>query len=158
MTERGRGQPDHPRPGICADSRAGAVHRGMGALSIASLREGKVAALADYAEHGRIRAGSAEKFLEAAAQAYVAHRLEGRGSLLIARSHELRREACRRVRGGLQHLGGPSIEIADGQRATVGDLIVCTRNDHSVDAAEGKTLANMHVLRIESIIPVGPVV
>ena len=40
----------------------------------------------------------------------------------------------------------------------MGDLIVCTRNDHSVDAAEGKTLANMHVLRIESIIPVGPVV
>src|SRR5262249_39228585 len=97
------------------------------------------------------------------AQAYVAHRLEGKDSLLIARSHELRREACRRVRGDLQHLGlvardGPSIEIADGQRATVGDLIVCTDNDHSVDAGEGKTLANMHVLRIESITSAGPIV
>jgi ATP-dependent exoDNAse (exonuclease V) alpha subunit len=60
------------------------------------LREGKVSALADYAEHGRIRAGTAEEILEAAAQAYVAHTLEGRDSLLIARSHELRREACRR--------------------------------------------------------------
>jgi hypothetical protein len=93
----------------------------------------------------------------------VAHRLEDKDSLLIARSHELRREACRRVRGDLQHLGlvardGPAIEIAGGQQATVGDLIVCTSNDHSVDAGEGKTLANMHVLRIEAITPDGPVV
>jgi conjugative relaxase-like TrwC/TraI family protein len=127
------------------------------------LREGKVSALADYAEHGRIRAGTAEEILEAAAQAYVAHQLEDKDSLLIARSHELRREVCRRVRDDLQHLGlvardGPSIQIAHGQLATVGDLIVCTNNDHSVDAGEGKTLANMHVLRIESITSDGPVV
>ncbi|MGH3305224.1 MAG: AAA family ATPase, partial [Streptosporangiaceae bacterium] len=127
------------------------------------LREGKIAALADYAEHGRIRAGPAEGILEAASHAYVAHALEGKDSLLIARSHEVRREACRRVRDHLQHLGlvatdGPSIEIAGGQHATAGDLIICTENDHSVDAGAGKTLANMHVLRIESITPVGPVV
>jgi hypothetical protein len=128
-----------------------------------ALREGKAAALADYAEHGRIRAGTAEEILEAAAQAYIAHTLEGKDSLLIARSHEVRREACRRVRGDLQHLGlvardGPTVEIADGQQATVGDLVVCTDNDHSVDVGEGETLANMHVLRIEAITPKGPVV
>jgi hypothetical protein len=127
------------------------------------LREGSVSVLADYAEHGRIRAGTADEILEAAAQAYIAHTLAGKDTLVIARSHELRREACRRVRDDLQHLGlvardGPSIEIADGQRATVGDLIVCTDNDRSVDAGEGKTLANMHVLRIESVTPAGPVV
>ncbi len=49
-----------------------------------ALREGKAAALADYAEHGRIRAGTAEEILESAAQAYVAHALEGKNSLLIA--------------------------------------------------------------------------
>jgi conjugative relaxase-like TrwC/TraI family protein len=128
-----------------------------------ALREGKVSALADYAEHGRIRAGTAEEILEAAAQAYVAHQLEGRDTLLIARSHEVRREACRRVRDDLQHLGvvardGPFIEIAGRQQATVGDLIVCTANDHSVHAGEGKTLANQHVLRIEAVTPQGPVV
>jgi hypothetical protein len=127
------------------------------------LREGKVSALADYAEHGRIRAGTAEEILEAATQAYVAHTLESKDCLLIARSHELRRELCRRVRGDLQHLGlvardGPSIKIADGQRASIGDLIVCTDNDHSVDAGGGETLANLHVLRIEAITPAGPVV
>jgi conjugative relaxase-like TrwC/TraI family protein len=127
------------------------------------LREGRAAALAGYAEHGRIRAGTAEEMLDAAAQHYVAHTLEGKDSLLIAPSHELRREACRRIRGDLQHLGlvardGPSVGIADGQRATVGDLLVCTENDHSVDAGEGETLANKHVLRIEAITAQGPVV
>jgi hypothetical protein len=127
-----------------------------------ALREGKVAALADYAEHGRIRAGAAEEILEAGAQAYVAHTLEGKNSLLISRSHELRRELCRRVRGELQHLGlvardGPSVEIADGQRASIGDLLVCTENDHSVDAI-GVPLANKHVLRIETITSRGPLV
>jgi conjugative relaxase-like TrwC/TraI family protein len=128
-----------------------------------ALREGKVAAVADYAEHGRIRAGTAEEILDAAAQHYVGHTLEGKDSLLIAPSHELRREACRRIRDDLQHLGlvardGPSVEIADRQRATIGDLLVCTENDHSVDASEGETLANKHVLRIEAITPRGPIV
>jgi ATP-dependent exoDNAse (exonuclease V) alpha subunit len=102
-----------------------------------ALREGKAAALADYAERGRIRAGTAEEILDAAAQHYIAHTLEGKDSLLIAPSHELRREACRRIRDDLRHLGlvardGPSVKIADGQRATIGDLLVCTENDHSV--------------------------
>lgn len=38
----------------------------------------KLAALADYAEHGRIRAGTSEEILEAATRAYVAHTLEGK--------------------------------------------------------------------------------
>src|SRR5262249_34377558 len=110
-----------------------------------------------------IRAGTSEEILDAAAQHYVAHTLEGKDSLLIASSHELRREACRRIRDDLRHLGlvapdGPSIEIADGQRASIGDLLVCTENDHSVDAGEGESLANKHVLRIEAITARGPIV
>src|SRR5215510_3328879 len=96
------------------------------------LREGRVSALADYAEHGRIRAGAAEEVLEATAQAYAAHTLDGQDCLVIARSHEVRRELCRRVRDNLQHLGlvardGPAIEIADGRQASIGDLLVCTK-------------------------------
>lgn len=66
-----------------------------------------------------------------------------------------------RVRGNLQHFGlvardGPWIQIADGQRASVGDLLVCTENDHSVDAG-GVPLANKRLLRIEAITARGPV-
>jgi hypothetical protein len=44
------------------------------------------------------------------------------------------------------------VQIADGQEASVGDLIVCTKNDHSILAGEpGRTLANGDLLRIEEI-------
>ena len=50
--------------------------------------------------------------------------------------------------------GGPAVTIADGTRASPGDLIICTRNDHTVEAGEpGRTLANGDLLRIEAITP-----
>ena len=46
--------------------------------------------------------------------------------------------------------------IADGTQASPGDLIICTRNDHDVEAGEpGRTLANGDLLRIEAITPDG---
>jgi hypothetical protein len=48
------------------------------------------------------------------------------------------------------------VQIADGAQASCGDLIACTRNDHSVEAGErGRTLANGDLLRIEGITPGG---
>jgi hypothetical protein len=47
---------------------------------------------------------------------------------------------------------GPVVTIADGTPATPGDLIICTRNDHSVEAGEpGRTLANGDLLRIDAV-------
>jgi hypothetical protein len=45
---------------------------------------------------------------------------------------------------------GPAVRIADGTQASAGDLILCTRNDHTVHAREpGRTPANGDLLRIE---------
>jgi hypothetical protein len=53
----------------------------------------------------------------------------------------------------------PCVTIAGGQRASAGDLIVCTRNDHSVEAGEpGRPLANGDLLRIDAVTPRGPIV
>jgi hypothetical protein len=47
---------------------------------------------------------------------------------------------------------GPAVTIAGGTRASPGDLIICTRNDHGTEAGEpGRTLANGDLLRIEAI-------
>ena len=44
---------------------------------------------------------------------------------------------------------GPAVRIADGTQASARDLILCTRNDHTVHASEpGRTLANGDLLRI----------
>ena len=51
------------------------------------------------------------------------------------------------------------MRIADGAQASAGDLIICTQNDHTVQAGEpGRTLANGDLLRIDAITPDGPIV
>ena len=101
--------------------------------------------------------------IDAAAAAYVALTLDGTDTLLMAANHDLRRELSRRIRDDLIHLGivdaGPAVRIADGTEASIGDLIVCTKNDHSVQAGEpGRSLANGDLLRIEAITPDGVLV
>ena len=81
----------------------------------------------------------------------------------MAADHALRRELSRRIREDLITLGivqpGPAVTIADGTQASPGDLIICTRNDHTVEAGEpGRTLANGDLLRIEAITPGGLIV
>ena len=81
----------------------------------------------------------------------------------MAADHALRRELSRRIRDDLIRLGavsaGPAVRIADAATASPGDLIICTKNDHSVQAGEpGRTLANGDLLRIEAVTPGGLVV
>ena len=94
--------------------------------------------------------------MDAAAAAYVALTADGTDVLLMAADHALRRELSRRIRDDLMQLGivatGPAVRIADGAQASPGDLISCTRNDHTVQAGEpGRTLANGDLLRIEAV-------
>src|ERR1019366_4051749 len=94
--------------------------------------------------------------LDEACEMYVANYLAGRDTLLMIHEHERCLEASRRIRDDLVHLGlvddGPTVRLAEGERASVGDLIICRENDHDLDAGErGRTLANGDTLRIESI-------
>ena len=124
------------------------------------LRAGDTSALAEYDQHGRITGGEPEQIIDTAAAAYVALTLDATDTLLMAAEHGLRRELSRRIRDDLIRLGmvdaGPTVRIADGTEASIGDLIVCTKNDHSVQAGEpGRLLANGDLLRIEAITPDG---
>ena len=127
------------------------------------LHDGDTTVLADYDQHGRILGGEPEQMIDAAAAAYVALAADGTDTLLMAADHALRRELCRRIRDDLIALGvvtaGPAVRIAGGARASAGDLITCTRNDHSVEAGEpGRALANGDLLRIEAVTAGGLVV
>ena len=127
------------------------------------LRVGDATVLAEYDQHGRICGGEPEQMMDAAAAAYVALTLDGTDTLLMAADHALRRELSRRIRDDLIGLGivqaGPAVRIADGTRASPGDLIICTQNDHGVEAGEpGRTLANGDLLRIEAVTKDGLIV
>jgi hypothetical protein len=120
------------------------------------LRDGDITVLADYDQHARITGGDPEQMTDAAAAAYVALTTAGTDTLLMAADHNLRRELSRRIRDDLIRLGhvdpGPAVRIADGAQASRGDLILCTRNDHAVEAGEpGRTLANGDLLSIDAI-------
>src|SRR4029077_8333878 len=127
------------------------------------LRDGDTTVLAEYDQHGRIIGGDPEQMMDAAAAAYVPPTTGGTDTLLMAADHALRRELNRRIRDDLITLGivsgGPAVTIADATRASPGDLIICTRKDHTVGAGEpGRTLANGDLLRIEAITPDGLIV
>jgi TrwC relaxase/AAA domain len=124
------------------------------------LRAGDTTALDEYDQHGRIRGAPPDQAMDQAARAYVASYLDGRDVLLMAADWARRRELSQRIRDDLIHLGlvdaRRSIRIADGVQASVGDLIICRRNDHGIEAGEpGRALANGDVLRIEAITPGG---
>jgi len=120
------------------------------------LRDGDTTVLAEYDQHSRIYGGDPDQMIDAAAAAYVALTASGTDTLLMTADHALRRELCRRIREDLMTLGivqdGPAVRIADGTTASPGDLIICTRNDHRIEAGEpGRTLANGDLLRIEAV-------
>ena len=73
------------------------------------------------------------------------------------------RELSVRIRDNLVHLGlvhnGRAVRIAEGAEASAGDLIICRRNDHSIETGEpGRSLANGDILRIEAITGCGVMV
>jgi hypothetical protein len=94
--------------------------------------------------------------MDQAAKAYVACYLAGRDVMLMASDWARCRELSARIRDDLIHLGlvdaTQAVRIAEGAKASVGDLIICRRNDHRLEAGEpGRTLANGDILRIEAI-------
>ena len=120
------------------------------------LRDGDSTVLTEYDQQARISGGDPEQMLDAAAAAYVALTSVGTDVLLMAADHHLRRELSRRIRDDLIRLGHVDVRrcvpIAGGASASRGDLIICTRNDHSAEAGEpGRTLANGDLLRVEAI-------
>jgi conjugative relaxase-like TrwC/TraI family protein len=120
------------------------------------LRQGDATALDEYDQHGRIRGAPPDQAMDQAARAYLATYLTGRNVLFMAADWARCRELSHRIRDDLIHLGlvdaGPAVRIADGARASAGDLIICRANDHHLEAGEpGRALANGDVLRIEAI-------
>src|SRR6185437_1980091 len=120
------------------------------------LRRGDATALDDYDQHGRIQGAPPELAMDQAVHAYVASYLAGRDVLLMAADWARCRELSARIRDDLIHLGlveaTRAVRIAEGAEASAGDLIICRRNDHRLEAGEpGRALANGDVLRIEAV-------
>jgi conjugative relaxase-like TrwC/TraI family protein len=97
-----------------------------------ALREGKPTALTFYLDHDRIHVGDLAKTTEDAFTAWVQDRSAGLDAIMLAPTRELVAELNRRARDHrLDHTTptSPGVRLADGNQASVGDVIITRSND-----------------------------
>ena len=96
-----------------------------------ALRGGDPRALKFYFDHRRVHVGDLAKAIDDAFAAWVADRAVGLDAIMLAPTRELVGDLNRRARG--HRLGGTSpgqeVELSDGSRASVGDVIITRTND-----------------------------
>ncbi|QYG95849.1 relaxase domain-containing protein (plasmid) [Iamia sp. SCSIO 61187] len=120
------------------------------------LRDGDTTVVDDYDDHDRIRGGDTEEMAEAAYQGWLADTLDGRASVLVTATNETAAELAGRARAELIRRGlvddGRSVDLRDGNRASVGDQIVTRRNDRTIAAGTtGRFVANRDRWAIEKV-------
>jgi conjugative relaxase-like TrwC/TraI family protein len=116
------------------------------------LREGDVDALTEYASRGRIYHGPQDRVFDDAVSLYLNGFLDGKEALLMATSNETAVQLAALVRERLVEfgrVGEAEVTLSDGNQAGRGDLVRARLNTR-IDA-DGQTLANRDVVRVESI-------
>jgi conjugative relaxase-like TrwC/TraI family protein len=95
------------------------------------LREGKPSALDFYLNNGRIHVGDIAKTTEDAFNAWVLDRSAGLDAIMLAPTRQLVAELNHRARDHrLDHsLASLEVHLADGNQASVGDVIITRSND-----------------------------
>jgi hypothetical protein len=101
------------------------------AAATLALREGKPEALNFYLDHGRVHVGDIAATTEDAFSAWVSDRAAGLDAIMIAPTRELVAQLNRRAREHrLDHSAATAeVPLADGNQASVGDVIITRRND-----------------------------
>ena len=96
-----------------------------------ALREGDPSALGFYLDHGRVHVGDLAKTTEDAFAAWVPDRAAGLDAIMLAPTRELVAELNRRAREHRLGNGpvGQEVRLGDGNRASVGDMIITRAND-----------------------------
>ena len=118
------------------------------------LRAGDADVLAEYDRRGRILEGTREQMADAACARWLADHLSGQVSVLLAVTSDQAADLARRARDQLAALGRvagtDTAELADGNVADVGDLIVARQNIRVAAGEYRRWLANRDVLRIDA--------
>jgi hypothetical protein len=113
------------------------------------LREGDLAAVAAYDQHGRIRGADEQAAYDRAASMWLADHLRGKNVLLLAGSNAEAAELSRRVQARIAAIGTvgpPQAALSDGNQAGVGDLVRARLNTE-IDAG-GRALTNRDILQV----------
>jgi conjugative relaxase-like TrwC/TraI family protein len=101
------------------------------ALASLALREGDPSALGFYLDHGRVHVGDLANITEDAFAAWSSDRAVGLDAIMLAPTRELVAELNRRARDQRRDgaPAGQEVHLGDGNRASVGDVIITRSND-----------------------------
>jgi conjugative relaxase-like TrwC/TraI family protein len=104
------------------------------AAATLALREGKPEALDFYLDHGRVHVGDLATTTHDAFAAWVSDRAAGLDAIMIAPTRKLVDELNRQARDHLlgNHLPSREVRLADGNQASVGDVIITRSNDRGL--------------------------
>ncbi|MBT9254585.1 relaxase domain-containing protein [Phycicoccus sp. MAQZ13P-2] len=100
-----------------------------------ALREGDASALGFYLDRGRVHVGDLAGSIDAAFEAWRSDRAAGRDCLMLAPSRDLVAALNDRARAARLDGQAPGVEIvlADGSRASAGDVVITRRNDRRLE-------------------------
>ena len=105
------------------------------------LRLGRTKVISTYFRHERIKDGAHDEMVDAAYLAWRADLRDGRSSLLVTESTDAMIELNERARAERLHEGeteaSREVELHDGTRASVGDLIITRQNRRRIRAIRG---------------------
>ena len=103
------------------------------------LLQGDVEIISTYVREHRIREGDTDEMLDAAYQAWRTDQHAGKASILVTESSQAVRALNERARAERLLLDGAAdgreVLLADGVRASVGDLVITRRNDRTIQTA-----------------------
>jgi hypothetical protein len=101
------------------------------AVASLALREGKPEALDFYLDHGRVHVGDLATTTKYAFNAWLSDRAAGLDTIMLAPTRNLAAELNARARAHrLDHSpAGSGVALADGNQASIGDVIITRAND-----------------------------
>ncbi|MFK5634277.1 MobF family relaxase [Ornithinimicrobium sp. LYQ103] len=131
-----------------------------GAATLA-IRDGDPAAVDHYLDRDRVHTGDTGDVVEAAYAAWAADQQAGLSSLLLAATRDTVRELNQRARQDrLDTTGehpGSEVTLADGTRASAGDMLITRRNDRRLRSVDGSWVKNGDRWRLLAVHPDGTV-
>ncbi|TYL55447.1 relaxase domain-containing protein [Nocardioides sp. BGMRC 2183] len=111
-----------------------------------ALSRGEVEVIGTYTRHDRIREGLTEEMLDAAYAAWRADCAAGLQSILVTESTHAVQALNERARAErLLHadsVDGREAQLADGSRASTGDVVITRRNDRTLQVSAGGWVKN----------------
>ena len=114
------------------------------AAATLTLREGKPEALDFYLDHGRVHVGDITTAIEDAFSAWVSDRAAGLDTIMLAPTRKLVADLNRQARDHClgNHPAGREVRLADGNQASIGDVIITRSNDRRLRLAANDWVKN----------------